>query len=146
MKLQLTLAATLLASLCLACAGLTGASVGKAVEFQLYSSNESLPPQYQRVTNIRGRINSSNVFVTYSFRDKDGQAARTLTLEGEQYRRCVEMVARTRIKVVPPSERPDGAASFDVTLVDADGKNVMGEPSNRDEWAQFAEDVRRAAD
>lgn len=41
--------------------------LGRVVEFQLYSGNESLPPAYQRILTIRGKINQDYVTINYSF-------------------------------------------------------------------------------
>jgi hypothetical protein len=117
------------------------AKIGEPVEFQLYSGNESLPPPYQHVLIIRGKINGDNLAITYSSRDKDGEVKRQVTFEGDKYRKYVEMVRNTRIKVISASERPSGGGAFDVTLIDGKGKSVMGDPSNPNEWAQFEGDV-----
>lgn len=122
-----------------------GTSVGEPVRFQYYSGNESLPPEHQRITIIRGAMNPAYVSISYSYRGKEGTIARILKLEGEEYQRCVRMVRETHVKVVQPSERPAGAAVTDVTLTDAEGRSVTGTPSNPAEWSRFAEEIERAA-
>jgi hypothetical protein len=123
----------------------SGDSVGQPVEFQLYSGNESLPPPYQQLLTIRGKIDASDIAVNYTYRDKNGVVKRELKLEGDDYRRYVEMVRQTRVRQEPMAERRVGGGAFDVTLIDAEGKRVTGIPSNRSDWEQFAEAVTEAA-
>jgi hypothetical protein len=120
-------------------------SAGRPVAFQLYSGNETLPPPHQRVLTIRGRINASDVAVAYSFRDKSGVVERGLKLEGDDYRRCVEVVRNTRIREQDAAGMRMGAGSFNVTLTYEGGKSAAGVPTNRGEWEQFAADMTRAA-
>jgi hypothetical protein len=144
MKILLSILILTFSLITLACGGAKTpgtAKIGAPVEFQLYSGNESLPPPYQHVLIIRGKINGDNLAITYSSRDKDGEVKRQVTFEGDKYRKYVGMVRNTRIKVVSASERPSGGGAFDVTLIDGQGKSVMGEPSNPNEWAQFEGDV-----
>jgi hypothetical protein len=141
MKILLSFLIFTFSFITLACGGAENSGIGEPVEFQLYSGNESLAPPYQHILIIRGKINGDNIAITYSSRDKDGEVKRQVTFEGDKYRKYVEMVRNTRIKVVSPSEKSVGGGAFDVTLIDGKGKSVMGDPSNPNEWAQFEGDV-----
>ncbi|HXG82453.1 MAG TPA: hypothetical protein VNI84_00370 [Pyrinomonadaceae bacterium] len=66
--------------------------IGEAVEFQLWSGNVSLPPQYQREQLIRGKINPNSVDIDFSDRKGKNEVERKLELTGEDYERCVKMI------------------------------------------------------
>lgn len=114
--------------------------IGEPVEFQLYSGNESLPPEYQTVLIIRGKIEPDKILVNYKLRDKGAKTERDLTLEGEDYQKYVAMVRRTNLE---KKEFRAGGGAFDVTLIDKGGKHEMGAPTNGDEWSEFAQAVKR---
>lgn len=111
------------------------------VAFQLYSGNESLPPQFQRIQIIRGRIGPKSIKVHYSFRDKDGLTEHDVELVDAKFRECLVMIQKTKLI---KAEAKTGATSFDVTLTGDTGKSEMGDPSNKGDWAEFAEQIASA--
>lgn len=116
--------------------------LGRIVEFQLYSGNESLPPPAQQILIIRGKINDDVALISYSYRDKDGRLERELKLEGDKFQRLLEIVRNTRIREKGKGAQPAGGAAFDVTLKDDRGRSVTGLPSNRKEWEQLAGQIK----
>jgi hypothetical protein len=116
---------------------------GQVVRFELYSGNTSLAPQYRHILTVRGQISANTVVITYTRKDGDDEREGSVTLEGERFRKCAEMLRNTRIEVIRPADRLIGGSSFDVTLMYRNGKSVMGNPSNRSEWEEFAQGVSK---
>jgi hypothetical protein len=123
-----------------ACTPITGWT-HPITSFELHSSAGPLPPEYQRATTIRGTIEPTRITLVYRFSDKDGEIERPLTIEGDLYQKYITMVQQTRIKVIPLAQRPIGGSIFDVTLTDEQGQSTMGPPSNRQAWAEFAQEI-----
>ena len=117
--------------------------IGEAVEFEIWSDNGSLPPPYQHEQVIRGKINPNSVIINFRDRKGENEVKRTFELTGEDYKRCVEIIRNTDLEKKVFSA---GGSSFDVTLIDRAGKNQMGVPSNRGEWAEFARKIEQMAD
>jgi hypothetical protein len=107
------------------------------VEFQLYDGNPSLPPQYQRILEITGKVRVDNVEITYRLNDKGQQIETMFKLEGNDYRDCETLINSTTIEKISNKTRPVGGSVFDVRLVDDKGKAVGGTPINRAEWEGF---------
>jgi hypothetical protein len=134
-QIVLTVLAFLLASFCGA-----DASPKNIVAFQIYQGNESLPPQYQHVQIIRGKIGKDNVAINYSRRDADKKVERNITLSGKDYEDCLKTVKATSLKHTTPAPgAPNGGSTngFDITLTGPEKKSDSGEPSNPDDWAKL---------
>jgi hypothetical protein len=114
--------------------------LGEITAFQLWSGNVSLPPPYQTEMVIRGKINPSSVSIKFSDRKGDEKTEKVLELTGEDFEKCRRMVKATKLE---QKEFRAGASAFDVTLIDREGKNEMGSPSNAKEWAAFVGEIRQ---
>lgn len=120
-----------------------GNGLGEIREFQYYSGNESLPPPYQRVLIVRGVVNPPGVTVLYSNREGENKTEETFELTGEEYEKCVGMLANTSLR--DAGNPAAGASVVDVTLKDVNGKKATGKASNADEWREFIAGIRQKA-
>lgn len=114
--------------------------LGEIREFQLYDGNESLPPPYQRILIIRGRIEPDKIAVSYSYcQSAEKLPPESLELTGEDRAKCLRMIENTSLRTNLPIS---AGGAFDVTLIDESGKNKMGAPSNAADWQQFAAEIK----
>ena len=84
---------------------------------------------------------AKSIKVHYSFRDKDGLKEHDVELVDAKFRECLALIQKTKLVKEEPRT---GAASFDVTLTGAAGQSEMGTPSNRGDWAEFAQQIASA--
>lgn len=115
----------------------------KIVEFQIYDGNETLPPQYQKVKTIRGKIGADSISVQYKRREGGKKVEKELSVKGDLFKRCLKVIGRTKLQTSAPAM---GAGSFDVTLIDDKGKNENGVPSNDGDWRLIQFDIDELAD
>ncbi|AYA35748.1 hypothetical protein D3Y59_00965 [Hymenobacter oligotrophus] len=125
--------------------GACGQQIKEPVAFELYAGNPALPPPNQGMSVIQGVVQPELIQLTYRTSDGLEEESGEMVLRGPEREQCLQMLRRTKLK--PTNERAEGAGAFDVTLTDASGKQLMGEPENRSEWAAFAKQVaaRRTA-
>lgn len=122
--------------------GLSEPKMGEIKEFQLWSGNTSLPPQYQRLVVIKGKIEPQKIIIEYSNRKGREETKKQFELTGADYEKYVQMVRNTALE---KEEARSGGGEFDVTLSDATGKNKMGSPSNGKDWGQFEIEMEKKA-
>jgi hypothetical protein len=132
--LRLSLAFLWLLSLLSAC----GKHVAEPVAFELYAGHAALPPPQQSISVIQGLIQPQAVVLTYNTSDGMGDESGEVTLLGAERQRCLTLLRRTRL-----SEGKEGSTVLEVTLMDASGQRISGQPINQDEWTAFACDIAR---
>ncbi|UYZ59397.1 hypothetical protein [Hymenobacter latericus] len=126
--------------LCLAwLLGACGQQLKEPVAFELYAGDAALPPPHQGLSVIQGVVQPELIQLTYRTSDGQGEESGEMVLRGEEREQCLQLLRRTKLK--PTREQAEGAGAFEVTLTDASGKQLVGVPSNRGEWAAFARQV-----
>lgn len=118
--------------------------LGAVKEFQLWSGNVTLPPEYQKELIIRGKIDGESVSIDYSRRaGEEEPRKKTFKLTGADFRKCMQMLENTELE---EAEMRAGASAFDVTLIDETGAKKTGTPSNREEWSNFSREIEAKSD
>ena len=132
--LRLSLTSLGLMSLLAAC----GKHVEEPVGFELYAGHAALPPPQQSISVIQGLVQPQAVVLIYSTSDGMGDESGELALQGPERQQCMALLRRTRLR-----EAKEGSEVLEVTLMDASGQRLTGQPTNPEEWAAFARDIAR---
>ena len=113
----------------------------EAVGFQYYLTNGSVPPQYQRVTIIQGKINPESITISYEYKIGEKTTRQNFELKGGEYKKCLEMIQNT--KLTKNGSMIKGADSISVTLSGKNDEDKMGDPSNLGEWTKFLTEIEQ---
>ena len=118
------------------------AAAAETVEFQLYTGNVTVAPQYQKIEVIRGLIGTDKISTHYTLTSAGKKTEKDAVFKGEQFKKWLKMVRNTKIQ---PNMMAAGASAFDVTLIDAKKHDEMGKPSNEADWIDFKSAVLKKA-
>lgn len=127
----------------------TAEDAKKAIGFQIYQGNESLPPQYQHIQIIRGEVQNGVMNVNFSRRDGEKKVEKQIVLKDKDYSDCLNAMKNTKfIELPPPAPGASSGGSscgFDLTLLFPNKKSEYGEPANPGDWTKVRSRVEALA-
>lgn len=122
------------------------------VEFELSDGYKNIPvdADYQSEQIIRGQISPDKITITYSEINlspgkEKNELKRYMELTGEDYQRCIKIVKNTTFTEKEANKIIPGDSVFAVMFIDSERNNQQGEPSNRDDWKKFEQEIKQKA-